>query len=138
MTSGYYGTSVNSHEHGGTPDDLMQSIVEEWGEIYDPCPNGFTEDGLSVDWLSKGKPVYVNPPYTRGKIALWAEKCYKEWKRGCTVILLIPSYTDTRYFHDFIYGQAELRFLRGRLRFKGYDKPASFPSMLCIFRGDSE
>lgn len=134
MTKGYYGTSINTHEHGGTPDDLMKSIVEEFGEVYDPCPNGFTKDGLTVDWLSKNLPVYVNPPYTRGKISQWAEKCFIEYQRGCTVILLIPAYTDTQYFHDYIYPYAELRFLKGRLKFKGYTQKASFPSMLCIFR----
>jgi len=31
--------------------------------------------------------------------------------------LLIPARTDTTYFHDYIYGKAEIRFIRGRLRF---------------------
>ena len=138
MTSGYYGTSENSHPHGGTPDHLMREIVREFGEVYDPCPNNPTEDGLKTDWKSKGLPVYVNPPYTRGAISLWVQKCYEEYRRGCIVILLMPCYTDTAYFHDYIYEHAELRFLRGRLKFKGYTKQASFPSMLCVFWGGSE
>lgn len=138
MTKGYYGTSKNSHEHGGTPEHLMKTIIEEFGEVYDPCPNDFKEDGLKVDWLSKELPVYVNPPYTRGQIAIWVKKCFEEYQKGCTVILLIPSYTDTKYFHEFIYHHAELRFIKGRLKFKGYEQKASFPSMLCIFRGKPE
>ena len=134
MTSGYYGTSVNTHPHGGTPDNLLLEIIEEFGECFDPCPNGFKIDGLTIDW-PLDQTIYVNPPYTRGDINLWVAKVHKEWLRGCQIVLLIPSYTDTKYFHDYIYNRAELRFMRGRLKFKGYgNRSASFPSMLCIFR----
>ena len=134
MTSGYYGTSVDTHPHGGTPDDLLEEIKLEFGDLFDPCPNGFKVDGLSIDWPLE-QTAYVNPPYTRGEIARWVKKCFEQYLRGVRVVMLIPSYTDTRYFHDYIYNTAEIRFLKGRLRFKGYTKPASFPSMLCIFEG---
>ena len=131
---GYYGTSKNSHPHGGTPDGLMIEIREEFGDIFDPCPNDPSFDGLRIDW-PLNKTAYVNPPYTRGEISKWVKKCFHEYQRGVQVVLLIPSYTDTKYFHEFIYGTAKLRFIRGRLKFKGYDGQASFPSMLCIFKG---
>ena len=138
MTSGYYGQSINSHPHGGTPDDLLKQIEDEFGPLFDPCPNGFKIDGLSIDW-PMDKTAYVNPPYTRGQIGYWVEKCHQQFKRGIDVVMLIPSYTDTKYFHNFIYGQAELRFIKGRLAFKGYEgKPASFPSMLVVFKGVPE
>lgn len=136
MTSGYYGTSKDTHPHGGTPDHLMEEIQQEFGTLYDPCPNDWTVDGLQTDWAQQPHVVYVNPPYTRGEIGKWVEKCYYEYTQGATVVLLIPAYTDTAYFHDMIYPYAELRFLRGRLRFKGYNNKASFPSMICIYRGD--
>jgi len=133
MTTAYYGTSVNTHPHGGTPDWLLAEVEEKWGELFDPCPNGFKIDGLSIDW-PLNKTAYVNPPYTRGEISKWVEKCHQQYVRGVNVVLLIPAYVDTRYFHSFIYNQAELRFFKGRLRFKGYGgKPASFPCMLCTF-----
>ena len=54
-------------------------------------------------------------------------------------MLLIPARTDTSYFHDYIYRQAEIRFIRGRLAFEDEDgnaaAPAPFPSMLVIYRG---
>jgi hypothetical protein len=53
--------------------------------------------------------------------------------------MLIPARTDTSYFHDYIYGKAEIRFIRGRLKFTDDDgnefAPAPFPSMVVIFRG---
>ena len=49
--------------------------------------------------------------------------------------MLIPSRTDTKAFHEYIYQKAELRFIKGRLCFDDSNKPAPFPSMLVIFRG---
>ena len=57
---------------------------------------------------------------------------------GYPIVLLIPARTDTAYFHDYIYGKAEIRFVRGRLRFTDDDgnaaDPAPFPSMVVILR----
>ena len=54
-------------------------------------------------------------------------------------MLLIPARTDTAYFHDYIYGKAEIRFIRGRLRFTDDEgnaaDPAPFPSMVVIYNG---
>jgi site-specific DNA-methyltransferase (adenine-specific) len=89
-----------------------------------------------------GEIVFVNPPYSRA-LKLWAKKCYEESKKPNTIIvMLIPARTDTSYFHDFIYGKAELRFIRGRLKFKNPNSSADmkkwtgspFPSMLVIFK----
>lgn len=51
------------------------------------------------------------------------------------VVMLIPSRTDTRYFHNFIYGRTEIRFVKGRLKFGDSINSAPFPSMIVIFRG---
>lgn len=53
---------------------------------------------------------------------------------GTTVVMLIPARTDTRAFHDYIYNKAEIRFIRGRLKFGGSKNAAPFPSMIVIFR----
>ncbi len=83
---------------------------------FDPCPNNPTFDGLEIEW-PKGKPIFVNPPYTRGQISKWVKKCHDLYLEGYDIIMLIPAYTDTKYFHDYIYGIANLEFLRGRLTF---------------------
>lgn len=77
--------------------------------------------------------MFCNPPYSN--IAQWVEKAYRETKQDNTiVVLLIPSRTDTKYFHDYIYQRSEIRFVKGRIRFSGKDN-APFPSMIVIFRG---
>jgi site-specific DNA-methyltransferase (adenine-specific) len=63
------------------------------------------------------------------------EKAYKEsLKDNTVVVMLVPSRTDTRYFHDYIYHRTEIRFVKGRLRFSGAKYNAPFPSMIVIFR----
>lgn len=52
----------------------------------------------------------------------------------------VTAWLSTAYFHDYIYGKAEIRFLRGRLHFEDEDgnkfPPAPFPSMLIIYNGE--
>jgi site-specific DNA-methyltransferase (adenine-specific) len=81
-----------------------------------------------------GCRVFCNPPYS--EIEKWVAKAFYESRKDKTlVVLLIPSRTDTRYFHNFIYNRAEIRFVKGRLKFGDGKNSAPFPSMLVIFRG---
>ena len=87
-----------------------------------------------------GGAVFCNPPYGR-EIGKWVKKAYEEARAGgYAVVLLIPARTDTTYFHDYIYGKAEIRFVRGRLRFTDDEgnagDPAPFPSMVVIYNGE--
>jgi len=134
----YYGSSKNSHEHGGTPKEIYDYLKKNGYEIsdFDPCPNNPTFDGLEIEWPNE--TIYVNPPYSRGQLSKWVKKCYDEYRNGKTIIMLIPSYTDTRYFHEYIYNIARIEFIKGRLKFKGYNARASFPSMLVYFEGGSK
>lgn len=117
-----------------TPKYLLQELREEFGEMDDPCPIG-GEDGLARDW---GDPVYVNPPYGRETVS-WVQKATEEQAKGKTIIMLLPARTDVAWFHDLILPKAtEIRFIRGRIRFDGYNTSAPFPSMLVIFKGDDK
>lgn len=124
-----------------TPIDFYNQLNEEFNFNLDPCANYdnhkcstyFTreEDGLKQSW--EGYTVFVNPPYGR-EIKDWIKKSYEEsLKPNTTVVMLIPSRTDTQYFHDYIYGKADIRFIKGRLKFGGCKDPAPFPSMVVIY-----
>ena len=52
--------------------------------------------------------------------------------------MLIPARTDTRAFHEYIYNKAEIRFVKGWLKFGGSKNSAPFPSMICIFRPENK
>lgn len=129
----YYGTSADSHPHGKTPLDLVSEYIGVGVDYFDPCPNNPDFDGLDIPW-PRNIPIWCNPPYTRGLIGKWVKKCHEEWQHGSDVYLLIPSYTDTAYFHDFVIDCARIHFIRGRLKFGGYENHASFPSMVAVFK----
>lgn len=125
-----------------TPQYFFDMLNEEFNFTLDPCalPENakcdkfYTpeDDGLKQDW--GGERVFCNPPYGR-QIASWVKKCYEEsLKPDTIVVMLIPARTDTTYFHDYIYHKAELRFVRGRLKFGNSKQGAPFPSMVVIFK----
>ena len=122
-----------------TPQDFFNNLNAEFNFTLDPCalPDNakcskfYTpeQNGLKQDWSNE--TVFCNPPYS--DIKNWVEKAYNEAKRGAKVVMLIPARTDTRYFHEFIYGQHEIRFVRGRLKFGDQKNSAPFPSMVVVF-----
>ena len=124
------------------PQDFYDKLNAEFHFTLDPCATPenakcekyYTkeQDGLAQDWT--GETVFCNPPYGR-KIGLWIEKCYKHSLGGWTAVMLIPSRTDTQWFHDYVYGKAEIRFVKGRLKFGDGKQSAPFPSLVAIYRG---
>lgn len=114
-----------------TPLELYTRLNERFKFTLDPCST--KENHLCDKYYTKeGETVFVNPPYS--KIKQWVEKCYKEYEtNGTTVVMLIPSRTDTRYFHNYIYHKAEIEFIKGRLHFSNSKNSAPFPSMIVIY-----
>lgn len=137
----------SNRQDWSTPQELFDKLNEEFKFTCDPCCTHETakcskhytkeEDGLSKSW--KGERVFVNPPFGR-EMPEWIAKGYVEVKFGnCPlVVFLIPARTDTSYFHKYIYGKAEIRFIKGRIKFGGSKNSAPFPSMICILRGKNE
>lgn len=80
-----------------------------------------------------GYRVFCNPPYGTA-LEKWVKKAYAERNNAELIVMLIPSRTDTRWFHDYILGTAEIRFIKGRLRFGGSENSAPFPSLIAIYR----
>ena len=118
-------------DHWKTPKIVFNQLNYEFNFDFDPCPYQADFDGLSVDW---GRCSFVNPPYSN--ISAWCEKAYNEWKKGKTVVMLIPSRTDTEYWHKYIMRATEIRFLKGRLNFNGSKNSAPFPSSIVIFKSN--
>jgi len=87
------------------------------------------DDGLSQDWT--GIRAWMNPPYGR-EIGKWVKKAAMGGAE--VVVALLPARTDTKWFHEYIHGKAEVRFIKGRLKFGGSKNSAPFPSMVVIFK----
>lgn len=132
------GLFTSSTDLWSTPQELFDKLYEEFHFDIDVCATPenakcdkyFTkeQDGLKQQWGGYAM-CWCNPPYGR-KISAWVEKASRH---NC--VMLLPARTDTRWFHDFIYGKAEIRFIRGRLKFGASKNSAPFPSMIVVFKG---
>ena len=143
LTAGVFSSTTDLW---ATPQAFFDELDREFHFTLDPCANAenhkcpkyFTaeDDGLKQDW--EGHKVFCNPPYGRA-IAAWVKKCHDEAQKPDTMcVMLIPARTDTSYFHDYIYHQAEIRFIRGRLHFNESPQGAPFPSMVVVFGKSDE
>ena len=135
-----FSTGKNDWE---TPKELFEELDSEFHFTLDPCATPenakckkfFTEEqnGLIQDW--SGEVVFCNPPYSDKQQTEWVKKCWEHGQSGGLAVMLIPARTDTKRFHQYIYNNdnAEIRFIKGRLKFGNSKNSAPFPSMIVIF-----
>ena len=127
----------------GTPPDLFEKLNAEFNFTPDVCATpgrqmvsryfSPEQDGLAQPW-ALGEVCWMNPPYGR-EISKWVKKAHDSRAR---VVGLLPARTDTAWWHDYVMiGNTEIRFLRGRLKFRdatGQARyPAPFPSAVVIW-----
>jgi phage N-6-adenine-methyltransferase len=122
-----------------TPQALFDELNAEFNLDVDVCaleenaklPVYFTpeQDGLAQDW--SGLRCWMNPPYGR-EISKWVEKAATGG--AAVIVALLPSRTDTRWWHSYIQDKAEVRFIKGRLKFGDSKNCAPFPNAIVIFR----
>lgn len=136
-----------SSDYWATPPEIVSCLESEFGAFdLDPCCRPETakarkffveaDDGLAQQWHGR---VFLNPPYSNP--APWLQKAIEETETGraSLVVALLPVSTDTAWFHDLVKPHAEIRFVRGRIRFYGWKgtpigSPRT-PSMFAIYRG---
>lgn len=101
------------------------------------CLIGLTEESnsLTQPWQIYARSIWLNPPYSNPYP--WVKKAYEESLKGCTVVCLLPADISTKWFHEWVIGKAEIRFIQGRISF---DSPTpgkylapKFGSMLAIY-----
>lgn len=124
-----------------TPPEIFNKLNDEFHFTLDPCCTKKTakckkyftpeDDGLAQKW--DNEICFVNPPYSRGNIDQWITKCYAEGYGSATVVALLPVSTSADWFHDYIVGQAEIRFVNKRIKFLGAPSTAPFSSMIVIW-----
>ena len=124
---------TSTKDEWNTPESFFKQLDLEFDFDFDPCPiihDTQTWDGLIEEW---GNRNFVNPPFSNWQE--WVKKGYEEHKKGKIVVFLIAARTDTKAFHEIILPYAaEIRFIKGRLKFGGSKHSAPFPSMVVIFK----
>lgn len=114
-----------------TPKKFYEELNKEFNSDFDPCPPNADFDGLNTPW---GQVNFCNPPYGR-ELPKWIKFGYQEYDfTHKTVVFLVPSRTDTRWWHDYCMKATEIRFIKGRLKFDDQKHSAPFPSALVIFK----
>ncbi len=127
----------------GTPDDFFGALNAHFGFKWDlACTNdnkltvfGLTpsDDSLKCKWHELEGYLFLNPPFA--DIEPWARKCYEEMQVGAKIVLLTPASVGSNWFRDWVFNKAKVRFLNGRLTFKGQNQPYPKDCMISIFDG---
>ncbi len=127
-----------------TPQDLFDELDREFHFTLDVCAIAENakcaafyspaEDGLAQPWSGV---CWMNPPYGR-RISLWVAKAWRSAEEGATVVALLPSRTDTAWWHDYVL-KAVCRPVRGRIRFNDSNGTnrgarAPFPNVVVVFK----
>lgn len=134
-----------------TPKDLYERLDSEFSFDIDAAANeqnhkcdmwfglgGYAEDALALHWPRR--TYWLNPPYSRCREFM--AKAAHECMNGSTVVCLVPSRTDTRWWHEHVwdrvnhkpYDGIEVRFVKGRLKFEGATAGAPFPSAIVVLK----
>jgi phage N-6-adenine-methyltransferase len=125
-----------------TPDWLFDELDREFHFTLDVCATAENakclsfldsldmRSALAQEWQGR---CWMNPPYGR-QIGQWLQKAYESAQAGATVVALIPSRTDTAWWHDYVMKASEIRFIRGRLKFSEAKWNAPFPSAIVVFK----
>ena len=118
-----------------TPKWLMNVFYGNAHRWFDPCPLGMRElldanlpayDGLKIPWHDYN---YVNPPYSDP--LPWCLKAVEEWKKGCTVVMLLKHDPTTEWYRVLYDAGAHFLYFGERLRY-GEQAKAAFCSDLVI------
>lgn len=130
--------------HWATPPEVFAPLHSEFAFTLDPCassenakcPKFYTEadDGLVQDWSRER--VFMNPPYGK-EVYAWTRKAREEAKRGALVVGLLPASCDLKWWHEDVSDHAEVRYIRGRVRFLTggpYRSSGFFASVIVIWR----
>ena len=151
MTQGFTsGMRSSLDDTWSTPRDFFEKLHKEFNFTLDAAalrssavvPNylgpdheyGWRHDALTVEWVgaSGGGAVWLNPPYGR-EIGKFMKKANEESKKGITVVCLVPSRTDTKWWWESVI-MHEVRFIKGRLKFGNQKNAAPFPSAVIVMK----
>ena len=116
--------NIKYSDHYSTPEHIYNYYMGL--NYYDPCPLQHNDFDFRIIDL----PVFLNPPYSN--ITKWIDWIIENYKQtGKKATILIPSRTDTKYFHKLLNNvPCDIEFIKGRLKFGGLKKSAPFPSIL--------
>lgn len=136
------GIMSSNSDNWATPTALFNKLNDEFNFNLDPCADAknhkcaryydIEQNGLSKVWTGSDR-VFMNPPYGK-MIKHWVKKARQSFEEnGALVVALLPARTDTKWWLDCM-ASAEIRFIKGRVKFGDGKNGAPFPSVIVIWR----
>lgn len=123
-----------------TPLHIFKPLQEEFDLKLDVCATKentkcklfFTkeENALNYEW---NQNFWMNPPFGRN-LKKWVQKAYEESQKGVIGVLILPVRCNTNWWHKYIIDtKAEVRFLRGEIKFSNQKNGLWLPFAIIIF-----
>lgn len=130
----------STNQEWETPDSIFLPLNKEFGFTLDvaasesnhKCPRYLTEEDNALAKSWSGEICWLNPPYRQ--VGNWIKKAYQESRNGATIVCLVQARTNTNWWHDYCL-RGEVRFIRGRPKFKGCKHGLPQPLAIIIFQG---
>ena len=132
-------TNGSNENEWETPDYIFDNLNQEFGLNYDLACKTNNIKTVRGSMLDKGNDgllfepfpycnVWCNPPYNRQLKELFIKKCYELSKHPYVkfVIMLIPATMETKIMHDVVFPNGEVRCLKRRIPFKGYNTKGEY------------
>lgn len=152
------GDIVTPKDEWETPPALFKQLDDEFHFKLDAaatilnrkCEMFFDKAADALDPLADWghHSVFLNPPYSQGNVERFMTKAHLEGYRrldGEYVVCLIPVDVSTGWWHNSVMHAKEIRFIKGRVKFLGYDEKGiavnnspTFSSCICIFSNPDE
>ena len=128
------------------PQSIIELVKEFFGGIIelDPCASDNVEkhfalhnlylanedDGLTAQW--RELKTYCNPPYTRTIKQKWIRKAFAS---TAEVLMLIPATPGSRIWQEIVLPNAQICFVKGRIRFELDGEESAGAPMDCAIVG---
>jgi len=124
-----------------TPNEIFNPLKEEFDLQLDVCSsklnykldNHYTkeDDSMTKNWDVN---FWMNPPFGRA-IKNWVIKAHDESKKNnVTGVLILPVRCNTQWWHKYIIDAgAEVRFIKGEVKFVGHKRGLWLPFAIVIF-----
>ena len=139
--------NINIQDEYGTPQNLFNQACIDFNihPTIDICASKnnhvvreYCDKELNCLTKFFNEDFFMNPPYSQ--VAEFMEFAYTQHKeQNVDVLILIYSKTDTKWWHKYVEGIAEVHFIKGRIKFNDHigiptKNSAPYPSCWIIYR----
>ena len=101
------------------------------------CEHFLSEDDDVLNKRWEGI-CWLNPPYgssAGSRLRDWVKKSYDEsQKENCTIVMLVPARTNTKWWHQYCMKASEVRLICGRPKFGNAKYGLPQPLAIVVFK----